>query len=118
MGALVSLFDSVLLLFLSLSGLFVIVAPEIGRCLLKKAAAIFGAVLLGLVLIQTFLATMLHLHIGNAIAFWTVSILAYLYCEYHRRRNHADRQHGTSAERERVDARHVFIEQPTGESAE
>lgn len=118
MDRLVPLFGSVLLLFLTLSGLLLIVAPEMGRRLLKKAAAVFGALLLGLVLIQTFLATLLHLHIGRAIAFWLVSMLAYLYCEYHRPRNQANRQSGSSAERERVDARRVVIEHPTGESAE
>ena len=118
MDSLLSLFGSVLLLFLTLSGLLLIVAPEMGRRLLKKTAAVFGALLLGLVLIQIFLATMLHPHIGNAIAFWTVSVLAYVYCEYHRRRKHADRPPGTSAERERVDAARVVIEHPAGESAE
>ena len=118
MDSLVSLFGSVLLLLLSLSGLLLIVAPEMGRGLLKKTAAVFVALLVGLVLIQTFLATLLHLRIGTAIAFWMVSILAYLYCEYHRPRNHGNRQPGTTVERERVDARRIVIENPTAESPE
>jgi hypothetical protein len=115
----VSLFGSVLLLLLTLSGLFLVVASaEFGRRLVKNAAAIFVTAVLGIMLIQFCFAMMMHLDTGSILAFWMVSALAYLYCERNRFRKQPHRQPATSVERERVDDGRVVIEPPTRKSEE
>jgi hypothetical protein len=110
------LLGSLLLVALLCAGLLVIPAPVLGLRVLKSVAAVFGAFVLGLIIIQCCFVRMMHLDIPSLVAFWTISVLAYFYCERTRPRKQPNRRPATSAERELVDARRGVIEHPTRES--
>ena len=84
MAVISHLLGPLLLVALLCAGLLLIVAPSLGLRALKNIAAVFGALLLGLMVIRSCLASLPHFDIPSALAFWTVSTLAYFYCERRR----------------------------------
>src|SRR5438046_813579 len=117
MSILIQVFGSFLLMALVVAGLLLIVAPSYGQRLLKNTAAFAGLFILGIAMLELLVcnAAKIALRIlpilygRDAFPLWSISVLAYFYCERHRSKKRPEQQSATSIERERVDARRVPI---------